>query len=225
MNKLESRKSVKKSKRIIEIILGWIFWVLIVGLAIQSIYDLAPKKTYHIKEYKTWMQVRNIQESHLSHITDDECKKNSYNHSLPISYPDYYPHSLVYRGHLNLIQYNHPKNMYTISLKAKPRYNEYTPINELRYKSANNNYHQILMTTFNGQKYDFIDNGKKINYKVKKHQVYIKMHQGMNRIRIHIPIMWYRYSSMLMSATGVIGLGLLDRKKRKLNDKINNKKN
>lgn len=187
----------KNYYRILYTLFAWISIVLIWGVSLQCYTNIkVGNKIYHPYVYKSFSNEVKSCNYYLETANHAEYNNqlNTINgiHNLPLAYPDYYP--------MLLSKMNKDSRI----LKIYPHFNEYTSTNKLRFESKDKKYHQIMATTYNTQRYIVKDNNKSVRFKSKHHMLYVKMHKGMNKIKIGIPIMWYRYLALVISIMGII---------------------
>lgn len=128
-------------------------------------------------------------------------KKNS----LMASYSDYAPTDTLNRK----ISLKHTKHLYFsyLNLLIPP----YLNIHDYRNNGFNINERNsktklLPLLIYHGQNYNIYNNKREQHYTTYKHYLRIHLHRGINRIRIRIPIMWYRIIGLILS---IIGIGLI----------------
>lgn len=170
---------------------------------------------YVNSSYKSHKLITN--ELHLRKYSIYNNQVHSYynNHNLPLIYPDYYP--------IAISNIRSGDGRHLRAFKIPPQFKEYTDKNELLYKSPNNNYHRINLVEYNNQRYTLFNNNRRAIYKIVNHMVFIKMHKGMNKVKVNIPIMWYRKLSIIITTFGILLFSIIFERRNKNVSKINSK--
>lgn len=86
--------------------------------------------------------------------------------------------------------------------------------NGVNYKVSHQEKKRLPILIYNQQRYYITNNGKHVHYSRKYHYAVINLHKGKNRIRVQTPVMWYRYVGDAITALGICGLIICDKKKK-----------